>query len=282
MTTVYTVKDLQKSIDQYKLENLSIGFIPTMGALHAGHISLLAKSKQECAITVVSIFVNPTQFNNKLDFEKYPRLIEEDSQLLEESNCDVLFIPSVTDMYENPDLQVHSIDIGYLDTILEGAERPGHYQGVVTIVEKLLLAVKPDKIYLGLKDFQQVKVIQNLIAFKRIPTELIRCETLRESNGLAMSSRNMRLTALGKEVGSNLYKALLHVANNKNEKDPKTILAESAKELEKYPIVLEYLELRNGSDLTEVRMNEWSENINYVILIAAWVEGVRLIDNLEF
>jgi pantoate--beta-alanine ligase len=282
MTTVYTVTDLQKRIDQYKSENLSIGFIPTMGALHAGHISLLAKSKKECDIAVVSIFVNPTQFNNQLDFEKYPRLLEEDGKLLEASNCDVLFIPSVKEMYENPNLQVHTIDIGYLDTILEGAKRPGHYQGVVTIVEKLLLALKPDKIYLGLKDFQQVKVIEYLIAVKRLPTKVIGCATLRESNGLAMSSRNMRLTASGKEVGSNLYQALLHIANNKNKKDPKSILAESAKALENYPIELEYLELRNGSDLTEVPMNEWRENANYVILIAAWVEGVRLIDNLEF
>lgn len=276
------VSEIQNFVLQKKKQGYRIGFIPTMGALHEGHLSLISRSKAENGLTVASIFINPTQFNDKKDFEKYPRMVELDVQKLESVECDILFLPSVEEMYENKLLDSELIDIGYLDSILEGDKRPGHYKGVITIVEKLFKAVHPDNVYMGLKDYQQVKVVEKLVRDKKIKIKIIGCDTYREANGLAMSSRNMRLTEQGRVLAGCIYSALSYIKSQKNQYSPKEVLH---KTIEKYlnipEITVEYLELRNAYDLSEVPMNLWEEDIRYVALFAGKLEDVRLIDNLE-
>ena len=275
------VVDIQRHIEILKSEKKQIGFIPTMGALHEGHLSLIRRAQTEVDITVVSIFVNPTQFNDKSDFDKYPVMIDEDKEKLMTVKCDILFLPSVAEMYENNLLTVTPIDIGFLDTILEGAKRPGHYTGVVTIVEKLFRVISPDRVYMGLKDFQQVKVIEKLIRDRAFPIQMVGCPTLRERNGLAMSSRNMRLTDLGREQASEIYQALVYVKKYQGKDSPKKTIANAIHHDIKIAEV-EYFELRNAADLSEVNLEKWDKTIRYVALFAGKIEGVRLIDNLEF
>jgi pantoate--beta-alanine ligase len=276
------LEDIQSHIHQLKENGKIIGFVPTMGALHKGHLSLIRRSKSECDITVASIFVNPTQFNDKKDFDKYPRMNEADIDLLEKSNCDLLFLPDVEEMYQNTKLEVQPFDIGYLDTILEGAKRPGHYQGVATIVEKLFLSVLPDKVYMGLKDFQQVKVIEKLVRDKNLQIEIIGCPTLREPNGLAMSSRNMRLSEDGKQKAGDIYQVLEYIKKNRAIYTPEIVLAQAKNMIaSKGYWDLEYLELRHAHDLSEIDLKQWQEGVDYVALYAGWLEGVRLIDNLS-
>jgi len=243
---------------------------------------LVKSSSEQTDCTVVSIFVNPMQFNNTEDFEKYPRVLDHDIDMLQSSSCDILFVPSVKEMYDNPLLEVTLIDIGYLDSILEGTRRPGHYQGVVTIVEKLFLAVQPNYVFMGLKDYQQVKVIEHLIQSKNLPITLVGCPTLREDNGLAMSSRNMRLSPEGKQIAGYIFQALQYIQNHFPYQSPTLLCQEAIQHyLRNPPFDLEYLEIRNASDLSEINVHQWEENIDYVVLIALWLEGVRLIDNLE-
>lgn len=276
------ILDIQAFIGDAKLLNKKIGFVPTMGALHEGHLSLIERASKECDIVIMSIFINPTQFNNQEDFDKYPRTLAQDLELLKSVPCDVVFTPTVTEMYENPLLEVAPLNIGYLDTVLEGSRRPGHYAGVVMIVEKLLKAVSPDAIYMGLKDYQQVKVIDHLIKTKELPIQLVGCHTLREPNGVAMSSRNMRLSAAGKETAGQIYKALSYIRENKGSISPNELCVMAIHQfLPKPPFEMEYLEIRHAHDLSGLESDQWQEDIDYVVLIAAWLEGVRLIDNLE-
>src|SRR5690242_13565632 len=189
------VIDLRKWLDHQRQTENNIGFVPTMGALHSGHLSLIEASKKENSITVSSIFVNPTQFNDPTDFEKYPVTIEKDIDLLEGIGCDAIFLPSVEEIYPNGTKSVKHYELGYLEKILEGKFRPGHFQGVCMVVERLLEIVEPDKLYLGQKDFQQCMVIRKLISLmgKENTISLEISPTLREPDGLAMSSRNVRL-----------------------------------------------------------------------------------------
>ena len=281
MEIFYTVNELRAYFQNQKELGIVIGFVPTMGALHQGHISLIERSKAECQLTVASIFVNPTQFNDPKDYDKYPRMTETDGQMLREHGCDILFLPSVDEMYQHPLLEVSPLNIGYLDTILEGAKRPGHYQGVATIVEKLFLAVQSDKVYMGLKDFQQVKVIEKLVRDKNMPIKIIGCPTLREPNGLAMSSRNMRLSEDGKQKAGAIYQVLEFIEKHRAIDTPEIVLAQ-AKDMiaSKDYWDLEYLELRHAQDLSEIDQKHWQEGLDYAALYAGWLEGVRLIDNL--
>jgi pantoate--beta-alanine ligase len=277
----YTVNELRAYTQNQKALGMVIGFVPTMGALHQGHLSLIARSKAECNLTLASIFVNPTQFNDPKDYYKYPRMTETDGQMLREHGCDILFLPSVDEMYQHLLLEISPLNIGYLDTILEGAKRPGHYQGVATIVEKLFLSVQPDKVYLGLKDFQQIKVIEKLIRDKYMPIKIVSCPTLREPNGLAMSSRNMRLSEDGKQKAGDIYQVLDFIQKHRAIDTPEIVLAK-AKDMiaSKDYWDLEYLELRHAKDLSEIDLKHWQEGVDYVALYAGWLEGVRLIDNL--
>lgn len=283
MIIIDKVAQIKSLITEKKNKKLSIGFVPTMGALHQGHLSLIHRAKRECDIVVASIFVNPTQFNDPKDYEKYPRTLDSDCTMLENEGCHILFAPIKDEMYQNVDLEVEPIDLGFLDQTLEGTMRPGHYQGVVTIVEKLFKAVLPDKVYMGLKDYQQVMVIKKLVAMRDLPIEIVGCPTLREPDGLAMSSRNMRLSPEERVFSLQISKALYHIIQNKNQKNPEIILEETIKLFFDHPIFrLEYLELRNAEDLTEISLSSWNHEMKYVVLIAVFVGEIRLIDNMTF
>ena len=204
-------KDLQSYIQNGAIDPNSIGFVPTMGALHKGHISLIQTARVENSLVVASIFVNPTQFTDQLDFEKYPSTIESDILKLENSGCDILFLPSVADIYPNGITANQQYNLGHLDTILEGKYRPGHFQGVCQIVHLLLQIISPGKLYLGQKDYQQCLVIKKMISLLHIGTSVIICPTQREPDGLAMSSRNVRLTSIEREKATYIFKMLNYI-----------------------------------------------------------------------
>jgi len=279
MICIRSIHALRLHIADEKRASKTIGFVPTMGALHEGHISLIKQAKADNTVCIASIFVNPLQFNNAEDFKKYPIQQDLDITLMEEAGCDVLFMPNVEEFY--PTKPKMSIDIGLLDQILEGAHRPGHFSGVAIVVSKLFNVVSPDKAYFGQKDLQQVAVINQLVSELNFPIEIIACPIIREPNGLAMSSRNMRLSDTAKTIASNLFKALSlmetqikagETAAAKLVSAGKTYLTEF-KEIE-----IEYLEVVNGNSLESV--TEIKGYSKVAICIAAHIEGVRLIDNL--
>lgn len=257
-----------------------IGFVPTMGALHQGHISLIEASKKMNELTVCSIFVNPTQFNDPKDFDKYPITIENDIQLLETAFCDILFIPSVKEMYPNGLLAPKKYELGNLESVLEGQFRKGHYQGVCMIVERLLQIVMPDNLYLGQKDFQQCMVISKLIGQLGLQEKIAVniCPTLREYDGLAMSSRNMRLSEKERLLAPEIYKALLYIKANMAEKKPSELKNISIKLLEDVGFKVDYVEIADSTTLLPI--SEWDESKKAVVLVAAYNNEIRLIDNL--
>jgi pantoate--beta-alanine ligase len=258
----------------------NIGFIPTMGALHDGHASLMRAAKDKGQFTVVSIFVNPTQFNDPSDFSKYPKTLPEDILLLERTGVDVLFLPSVEEVYPHgTQLQEH-YDLGYLETILEGKYRPGHFQGVCQVVERLLRLVAPQKLYLGQKDYQQCMVLRKMIDLKQLPVELIIVPTRRETDGLAMSSRNMRLDDVQRKGAVALFQALEEVKHNilkKTNPSFPTITLDAQHELESKGFKVDYVSVARASDLQSV--DHWDGHTPLVALVAAFTGEVRLIDN---
>jgi pantoate--beta-alanine ligase len=272
--------DLRNYLDAQTKEGKTIGFIPTMGALHHGHISLAETSKMENDITVSSIFVNPTQFNDKKDFEKYPFTIEKDIQLLEEAGCDVLFLPSVAEMYPGGLAAKKHYELGHLETLLEGKYRPGHFQGVCMIVESLLKIVQPHTLYVGQKDYQQCMVITKLVELigmkDRVKVNI--SPTLREPGGLAMSSRNMRLNEEEKKTATSIYKTLCFIKDNLQpgevnglEENAKAILAEKN-------FKIDYVEIADADSLQPV--DRWDGRQKLVALVAVFLNDVRLIDNM--
>lgn len=272
--------DLHNYLDEQQKQSRNVGYIPTMGALHPGHISLIATSQKETAITVCSIFVNPAQFNDPKDFNKYPIAIEKDIYLLESSGCDVLFLPSVEEIYPDGFQSKTHFDIGYLETILEGQYRPGHFQGVCLVVQRLLEIVNPDRLYLGQKDYQQSMIIARLIELMGLTEsiELVISPTLREANGLAMSSRNLRLNEEERTKASAICQSLTMIKQNL-QKDNFPELKKKAKAmLEKNDIKIDYVEIASAKNLELV--NEWDGKQKLVALIAAYINEVRLIDNL--
>lgn len=274
---------LSDYLAQARSESKRIGLVPTMGALHEGHLSLLGYIKNHCDIRVCSVFVNPTQFNNKEDLEKYPRPINEDLKLLEKHGCDVVFMPEVDEMYgENEDWK---IDLGNLDRVLEGAFRPGHYQGVTQIVKKLFNAVMPDVVCFGQKDYQQFLVIKKMVEICLLKVELLLCPTIREENGLAMSSRNVRLTKEGKKQASAIYRILKALPENYVRFGYVQARAQAIQQLENVEeFKLEYFEICETETLSAVQARDDDDNDNekLVALVAVWLEDVRLIDNIIF
>lgn len=255
-----------------------IGLVPTMGALHQGHISLLEKSKQLSSITVSSIFVNPTQFNNASDFEKYPITIEKDIDMLEAAGCDMLFLPSVIEMYPYGTAKLPNYNLGFLETVLEGKFRPGHFQGVCQVVDRLLNIIQPDLLFLGQKDYQQCMVIGKMKELVKINTQIIICPTLREPNGLAMSSRNLRLTSDEKKKASKIYETLCFI---KKEIKPGYLqdLKERARQyLTEEGFEVDYIEIANSTTLES--QESWDGKMQLVVLAAAFINEVRLIDNI--
>jgi pantoate--beta-alanine ligase len=270
--------ELSAYIAEKKKQGNSIGFAPTMGALHNGHISLINNSKQVNNITVCSIFVNPTQFNQAKDFEKYPITIEKDIDMLEKNGCDVLFLPSVQEIYPDDLTKQPHYNLGYLETVLEGKYRPGHYQGVCQVVHRLLQIVQPHNLYLGQKDYQQCMVIKKLIELTHLKTNVIICATLRENDGLAMSSRNMRLNEQERKMAVKISETLSFIKKeikpgylqDLKERGNQYLTAENFK--------VDYVEIANADDLTFVE--NWNGKQKLVALVAAYLNEVRLIDNM--
>ena len=249
-----------------------------MGALHAGHMALIQRSVKENDITVGSIFVNPAQFNNPSDLEKYPRDIERDIVLLHRHGCDVLFYPSVKEMYPKEEA-VPEIDLKGIDRRLEGEHRPGHFKGVATVVKKLLEIVTPGNAYFGSKDYQQVLVVKTLVKQTGLPVNIIPVETVREASGLAMSSRNRRLNAEGLKEAEVLFKALSHIKNHLGQKSLKDITGEAHQVIRQIPGAdIEYFEVADAETLEPVA--EYAPGRKLVALTAVNIGGVRLIDNM--
>ena len=269
--------DISAFILRKKKENQRIGFVPTMGALHTGHISLIEESKKENDLTVVSIFVNPTQFNNPADFEKYPKTIEDDINRLEAASCDVLFLPDTEEVYPDPTFKP-LYDIGELEIILEGKYRPGHFQGVCQVVHRLLDIVSPHNLYLGQKDFQQCLVIKRMIEDNAIPVNVHIVETMREADGLAMSSRNLRLSNKQRGVANTIYEVLQWVKDEVKPGELMLTKVQGSVYLTKHNFKVDYLEIVHPEDLSI--MYSWDGKKNYVILTAAYLGEIRLIDNL--
>jgi pantoate--beta-alanine ligase len=272
--------DLRNYLDAQAIKGNKIGFVPTMGALHDGHISLVGFSKKENDHTVCSIFVNPAQFNDPDDLKKYPVTIEQDIHMLESSGCDILFLPSVDEMYPGGFATGKTFDLGYLESILEGKYRPGHFQGVCRIVDLLLAIVNPHQLYLGQKDYQQCLVIKKLLDLTdRTTIKLIVCPTLREPDGLAMSSRNRRLNNDERSKAPLIFMNLTQIKNDL-QAGSLTSLKEKAKlNLEKTGFRVDYIELADANDLRIVK--DWDGDQKLVALVAAFLNDIRLIDNIQ-
>ena len=260
-------------------KGLTIGFVPTMGALHKGHLSLIDMSKKSTHKTVCSIFVNPTQFNDSDDFDKYPSTIETDILLLEKAGCDILFLPSIIEIYPNGKTLKTNYDLGFLETILEGEFRPNHFQGVCQVVHKLLDIVQPNKLFIGQKDYQQCLVIKHLITLIGSKAQVIIGETLRETSGLAMSSRNMRLTDADKQKAITIYKLLEYIKQNSTSISIRELKLIAIKTLTDNGFEkIDYVEICNANTLEPLLENK--VDLAKIVLIAAFINGVRLIDNM--
>jgi pantoate--beta-alanine ligase len=258
----------------------SIGFVPTMGALHRGHLSIIEKAKKETDLVVCSIFVNPTQFNNTEDLEKYPRDISKDTILLEESGCDVLFFPEIDEMYPNGLDERITLNLGELGNILEGKFRSGHFDGVATIVKKFFDIIQPNKAFFGEKDYQQLLVIKNLVDHFNYNIQIVPCAICREDDGLAMSSRNKLLSTAEREVAPFIYRTLIQVEEQAYRFSIPELKNFVIKEFKQNPYLrLEYFEIADSSNFSPVI--SWEESKKPIACIAAFLGSVRLIDNMK-
>jgi len=283
--TSYEIAVLQRVDDMLafskkcRIENQTIGFVPTMGALHEGHLSLIAIAKEKCDVVVCSIFVNPTQFNDPKDLLFYPRTEEADIVLLKAAGCDVVFIPSVAEMYPSGQ-DVQAYDFGTLTSEWEGRFRPGHFNGVITVVKRLFEITVPHQSFFGKKDFQQYSVIREWANRYSISVEIVGCDTVRASDGLALSSRNRRLSSEQATMATAFSKALWFIQENKQTNDVNALLAEATERfIEKESIELQYFTIANAETLEP--LEKISDANGQVALIAGFIGGVRLIDELE-
>lgn len=279
MKVIHTIKDLQAELSVLKAQGKKVGLVPTMGALHAGHASLVKRSVNENEVTVVSVFVNPTQFNDKNDLVKYPRTLDADCKLLEACGATYTFAPSVEEMYPEPDTRQFSY--APLDTVMEGAFRPGHFNGVCQIVSKLFEAVKPHRAYFGEKDFQQLVIIHEMVRQMQFDLEIVGCPIVREEDGLALSSRNARLSAEEREnalkISQTLFKSRTFAATHTVSETQKFV--EDA--IAAAPgLRLEYFEIVDGNTLQKV--GNWDQTSYAVGCITVFCGDVRLIDNIKY
>ena len=279
MKVIHTIKDLQAELSVLKAQGKKVGLVPTMGALHAGHASLVKRSVNENEVTVVSFFVNPTQFNDKNDLVKYPRTLDADCKLLEACGATYAFAPSVEEMYPEPDTRQFSY--APLDTVMEGAFRPGHFNGVCQIVSKLFEAVKPHRAYFGEKDFQQLAIIREMVRQMQFDLEIVGCPIVREEDGLALSSRNARLSAEEREnalkISQTLFKSRTFAATHTVSETLKFV--EDA--ITAVPgLRLEYFEIVDGNTLQKV--DNWNQTSYVVGCITVFCGDVRLIDNIKY
>ncbi len=272
------IQETKNYLVSLKKDGETLGFVPTMGALHRGHTSLLERAKRENDISVASIFVNPLQFNDKKDFEKYPRTLESDIEKLKMAHCDVLFSPSAEEMYGTDTITLH-LDLGNLDKVMEGVHRPGHFQGVCVVVKKLFDIIEPTKAYFGEKDFQQMVIIKFMVKALNIPVEIIPCPTVREADGLAMSSRNTLLTSDERKNAAHIYHTLIEAKNTKG--TIPQIKKWAANQINSNPFLqIEYFEIVNAETLMPVHSVNDAKELR--ACIAVKVGSVRLIDNIPF
>lgn len=278
METISTVAGLRAAVAQAKKNGATVGLVPTMGALHAGHKSLVDRARRECDFVVVSVFVNPTQFNNANDLKTYPRTVEADCELLEKAGVDVAFVPSVEEVYPEPDTR--QFDLGPVAEVMEGAMRPGHFNGVCQVVSKLFDFASPDKAYFGEKDFQQIAVIRRMVELTGSTVEIVACPIKREDDGLALSSRNVRLTAEQREAAPQIHEILSENAD---------LVTEGITDVEalKEMVVTEL----NAIDGMEVEYYEIvdpvtlqpAQNVSGAVgCVTVWMGDVRLIDNIKY
>ncbi|EJX08595.1 pantoate--beta-alanine ligase [gut metagenome] len=279
MKIVHTIKDLQAELSVLRAQGKTVGLVPTMGALHAGHASLVKRSVSENGVTVVSVFVNPTQFNDKNDLEKYPRTVDADCCLLDECGATLAFVPSVSEIYPEPDTRQFSY--APLDTVMEGAFRPGHFNGVCQIVSKLFDAVTPDKAYFGEKDFQQLAIIREMVRQMNYPLQIVGCPIVREADGLALSSRNKRLSEAERRqalaISQTLFDSRTFAASH--------TVAETQKMVEDAiaaapGLRLQYFEIVDGRTLQKIQ--NWEDTSYAVGCITVFCGEVRLIDNVKY
>lgn len=277
---VFTEKQpLKIYISKLKGENYTVGFVPTMGALHQGHLSLIKKAKKQNDFVVVSIFVNPTQFDNKEDLLKYPKTIENDTKLLNTVSCDVLFYPSVNEIYAE-NIVSEKFDFDGLENQMEGKYRDGHFNGVGTIVKTLFEIVEPDKAYFGQKDFQQLQIVKKMVRKNHLKVKVKGCPIFREKDGLAMSSRNIRLSKDHRNAATFIYKTLQKVRKNFNGENSEDIIAWVENEFKKHPLLkLEYFNIADEKSLKTINHNE--SNKKYRAFIAVFAGEIRLIDNIK-
>lgn len=277
MKTFKTISEIQTAISEIRKSGKTIGFVPTMGALHAGHISLMECCKKQCDVTVVSIFVNPTQFNNPEDYAKYPITLESDVEMLLEVGCDILFNPSEKEMYPEKDTRI--FDFGALENTMEGAFRPGHFNGVAQIVSKLFDAVECDFAFFGEKDFQQLAVIKSLVKKQNYKIEIVPCPIIRENDGLAMSSRNVRLSEMERKQSANISKALFNSVEFSKTHSVSETKEMVISEINKFETMkVEYFEIFNPETFETIK--NWNSNAH--ACVAVNVGTVRLIDNIFF
>lgn len=288
MNTYTTVAALTAAIEQAKKEHKTIGLVPTMGALHEGHLSLVNRARKENDIIVVSVFVNPIQFNNQEDLAKYPRTVDADLEKLTAAGADIAFVPSVEEMY--PEKVETVYHFGPLEEVMEGPRRPGHFSGVAVVVRRLFDLTQPDRAYFGEKDFQQIAIIRNLLEQIKYPIELVPCPIVRADDGLALSSRNMRLSPEARAIAPNIYATLQQAVEMSEYEDVESVqlwvmdTLSSFHEVngldEKLSFDPEYFEIVN--DITLQPIDNWDDAEGIVGCIAVWLDGVRLIDVIRF
>jgi pantoate--beta-alanine ligase len=280
MKKISRIAEIREYLQKERERGKTIGFVPTMGALHQGHLSLIECSKAETDLTVCSIFVNPIQFNNKSDLEKYPRNVADDCGKLEKAGCDVVFLPEVEDMYPEGATDPIEVDFGTLDKVLEGKHRPGHFNGVAIVVKKLFDIVQPNKSYFGKKDFQQLLIVKTMVEKLKLPLEIVPCPIVREADGLAMSSRNMRLTIGERQVAPRIYEVLSKMQEMAGTMTISALKKWAVRKIEEAtPLKVEYLEIADTTSLSPVTTKR--EKRSLVILTAVYLGDIRLIDNVE-
>lgn len=270
--------DLKLWVIQQKKTGKITGFVPTMGALHEGHIQLINACRSMVDLTICSIFVNPAQFNDPKDFEKYPVSIEKDIQMLHNAETDVVFLPSVEEIYPQGQKGLETYDLGPLETLLEGRYRPGHFQGVSQVMSRLLKLVQPDHLFMGQKDFQQCLVVQKLIEIMHLPVQFHTIPTVREPDGLAQSSRNRRLTTEQRKNAVAISQALIDIRGNLTSRDAGELLKQAHEKLDAAHFKTDYISIARASDLQPIY--HWNGKEKAVALIAAFQGDVRLIDNM--
>jgi pantoate--beta-alanine ligase len=279
MIVYRTRDDLTGHLNSVRSEKNSIGLVPTMGALHRGHASLVEKAAAENDVVVVTIFVNPTQFNDPTDLEHYPRTLDHDLEMLQKLETDLVFIPSVKEMYPEKDKRVFDLDS--IDKVMEGKHRKGHFNGVAQIVSKLFLLTQPDRAYFGQKDFQQLVIVRRLTEILNLDIQIVPCPIIREKDGLAMSSRNERLNTEERKLAPFLYETLKMASEKKKDLSPSEVKDWVYKRFDKEPeLSLEYFEIIEDKALKPI--SNWDEGVNKVGCLAVQLGSVRLLDNLNF